>query len=231
MTTTAIRRIPLRLLAALVLTASLLTGGAVAASTHPGPPAPPVHGIGHRALNARQLAFHDQMRKLWEDHVTWTRLAIVTFAAGTPGFPTTAQRLLANQDDIGAAIAPFFGTAAGDQLAALLHDHITIAVAILQAAKNGDTAAFDSAKAQWYANANDIADFLAQLNPRFWPDPVMREDMKIHLDQTLTEAADELAGDYAGSVAEYEAVHLHILAMADMLSNGIIERFPSAFRH
>jgi hypothetical protein len=226
MTTAALARVPLRLLAALALTASLVTAAAVDTSAH----ARPVeHGTGHRALTAQQLAFHDQMRKLWEDHVTWTRLAIVTFADGSAGFPTTAQRLLDNQDDIGAAIAPFFGTSAGDQLAALLHEHITLAVAILQAAKDGDTAGFNSAKARWYANANDIADFLARINPRFWPDDVMREDMKVHLDQTLAEAADELAGHYADSVRDYEAIHLHILAMADMLSTGIIERFSGAF--
>jgi hypothetical protein len=178
---------------------------------------------------AAQQAFHDQMRKLWEDHVTWTRLAIVTFADGSAGFPATATRLLQNQADIGNAIVPFYGTAAGTRLTALLHDHITIAVEILQAAKAGDTGAFADAKQRWYANANDIADFLARANPKFWPDSVMRDDMRVHLDQTLTEAAHELAGDYSASVSDYEAVHAHILQMADMLSSGIIGAFPGAF--
>jgi len=53
--------------------------------------------------------------------------------------------------------------------------------------------------------------------------------MKTHLDQTLAEAAHELGGDYAASVADYEAIHLHILAMADTLSSGIIRQFPSRF--
>lgn len=188
----------------------------------------------HHAMQAprtvAQQAFHDQMRKLWEDHVTWTRLAIVTFADGSAGFPETANRLLRNQDDIGDAIKPFYGDAAGEQLSALLHDHITIAVEVMQAAKSGDTAAFNDANARWYANANDIADFLAKANPRFWPRDVMRADMKTHLDQTLTEAADELSGDYAGSVTEYDAVHAHILDMADMLSAGIMGQFPHRVR-
>src|SRR5918911_1138848 len=180
-------------------------------------------------IGDEQVAFHDQMRKLWEDHVTWTRLAIVTFADGSKGFDATAGRLLQNQTDIGDAIKPFYGDAAGAQLTSLLHDHITIAVEILQAAKAGNTDAFNDANARWYANANDIADFLAAANPRFWPQSVMREAMKTHLDQTLSEAAHELGGDYPASVSDYDAAHLHILAMADLLSSGIIRQFPSKF--
>jgi hypothetical protein len=187
------------------------------------------HGNTTLATDSR-VTFHDQMRKLWEDHVTWTRLAIVTFADGSSGFDATAGRLLQNQVDIGDAIKPFYGDAAGNQLTGLLHDHITIAVELLTAAKNGDTDAFDDANTRWYANANDIADFLAAANPRYWPDDVMRSMMKTHLDQTLTEAADELGGDYAGSVAVYEDIHQHMLEMADLLSNGIIRTFPASFR-
>jgi hypothetical protein len=179
---------------------------------------------------AAQVAFHDQMRKLWEDHVTWTRLAIVTFTDGSPGFGATAARLLQNQTDIGNAVTPFYGTAAGQRLSGLLHDHITIAVQLLQDAKAGDTAAFNAAKDRWYANANQIADFLSSANPRFWPDATMREAMKEHLDQTLAEAVDELNGNYAASVNDYEAIHLHILAMADLLSSGIMHQFPARFR-
>lgn len=175
---------------------------------------------------AAQLALHDQMRRLWEDHITWTRLAIVTFADGSAGFSPTAARLLRNQDDIGNAIKPFYGDAAGKQLTALLRDHITIAVEVLQAAKAHDATAFASAKARWYANADDIADLLASANPRFWPQSMMRADMREHLDQTLAEAAHELAGDYAGSIADYEQVHTHILAMADLLSSGIVRQLP-----
>lgn len=179
---------------------------------------------------AAQVAFHDQMRRLWEDHITWTRLAIVEFADGSKGFDATATRLLANQQDIGNAVKPYYGAAAGDRLAALLHDHITIAVELLQAAKSGDSAAFADAQKRWYANADAIADFLAAANPRFWPDATMRADMRTHLDQTLAEAADELGGSYTASVNDYQAVHTHILAMADMMSSGIMSQFPGRFR-
>ena len=77
-------------------------------------------------------AFQDAMRKLWEDHITWTRLAIVSFAHDLPDLPATQARLLRNQVDIGNAIKPYYGTAAGNQLTALLKEHIVGAVALLR---------------------------------------------------------------------------------------------------
>jgi hypothetical protein len=222
---------PLVVIAALVLALIALAltqpsaGAAAIATTH----SHASHEKAVKALSPSQVAFHDQMRKLWEDHVTWTRLAIVTFADGSGGFSATADRLLQNQTDLGDAFKPFYGDANGGHLTALLHDHITIAVEVLQAAKAGDSAALADASARWYANADDIADFLASLNPN-WPQDAMRADMKTHLDQTLAEAGHELAGDYASSVNDYEAVHAHILAMADVLSDGIMAQFPKNFR-
>ena len=227
------------LVAALALVTAMVTGlfdpGRSAAAVNHAAGHGHGHGNGHSHAHARELTraqvrFHDEMRKLWEDHVTWTRLAIVTFADGSAGFDATATRLLANQEDIGDAIEPFYGAAAADRLTALLKDHIAIAVEVLQAAKAGDDAAFEQANAAWYANADDIADFLAEANPRFWHRRVMRAAMKAHLDQTLTEASHELAGDYAASVADYDEVHHHILGMADLLSSGIIRAFPRRFR-
>src|SRR5919201_4963203 len=183
-----------------------------------------------RALTPRQAAFHDRMRKLWEDHITWTRLAIVSFAAGLPDLQATEARLLANQVDIGNAVKPFYGRTAGNRLTALLRQHILGAVAVLQAAKSGDAGAIMQASAAWYTNANQIADFLHAANPHNWPRKELRAMMKVHLDQTLKEPQDRLQGNYAADIRDYEAVHRHILAMADELSAGIIRQFPKRFR-
>jgi hypothetical protein len=188
------------------------------------------HATPAHALTARQAAFHDATRKLWEDHVTWTRLAIVSFAGGLPDLQATEARLLANQMDIGTAIKPFYGRTAGNRLTALLKDHILGAVALLQAAKSGDQTAIGKASAAWYANANQIADFLHAANPHAWAKTTMRAMMKTHLDQTLAEAQHRLQGNFAADVRDYDAVHRHILEMADAISAGIMRQFPSRFR-
>jgi len=176
--------------------------------------------------------FHDAMRKLWEDHITWTRLVIVGVLGDLPAADVDAsvQRLLQNQVDIGNAIKPFYGEEAGGQLTALLTDHILIAAEILQAAEDNDTAVLNDAIARWYENADDIAEFLNAANPENWPLEEMRAMMREHLDLTLNEAVTYLNGDYAASVAFYDQVHLQALEMADMLSEGIIRQFPQKFK-
>jgi hypothetical protein len=212
-----------RPLAIAVATLALGASGAVAVNADTG-------HMRSTTASQKQVAFHDAMRKLWEDHITWTRLAIVSFAADLPDLPATEQRLLRNQADIGNAIKPYYGRAAGNRLTALLEEHITGAVALLQAARSGDQDQIGARSAEWYANARQIADFLHKANPRHWPRGEMRSMMKTHLDETLDEAVHRLSGDYAADIRDYERVHRHILEMADMLSAGIIEQFPRRFR-
>jgi hypothetical protein len=166
------------------------------------------------------------MRKLWEDHVTWTRLYIVSATADLPDKDAAARRLLQNQADIGRAIVPFYGAAAGDRLTALLKDHILIAVDIVDAARKGDAARKDEAVRRWTSNADEIARFLSGANPGNWPLADMKKMMRDHLDLTTAELLARLQKDWAADVAAYDRVHDEILRMADMLSDGIIRQFP-----
>ncbi len=167
-----------------------------------------------------------------------TRNVIISFevneaasSATLPDLGAALDRLFQNQVDIGNAIKPYYGSEKGDELTALLHDHIAIAGEILQAVKTGDTAAYNDANARWYANAHDIAVFLSQtLDPPLGTLADVDQMMKDHLDHTTAEVVARLTEDWTGDVAAYEKVHAQALEMADMLSDGIIANFPSRFR-
>ncbi len=209
-------------IAAFALAASLGMGGCSSDE-------PATMPVPHADEGARTV-LRNSMRKLWEDHITWTRLFIVSDAAGLPDLGPTVARLLANQADIGDAIKPYYGDAAGAQLTALLRSHILTAADLLAAAKAGDADRTQAVSAHWYANADSIASFLSAANPRNWPLADMKGMMKDHLDLTLEEAVDRLHGDYEGDIAAYDKVHEEILRMADMLSEGIILQFPDQVR-
>ena len=173
---------------------------------------------------------HSDMRKLWEDHITWTRLYIVSVAAGLPDKDATAQRLIQNQVDIGNAIKPYYGDAAGTKLTELLKEHILGAADLLAAAKAGNQAEVAKQKARWSKNADDIAVFVSGANPKNWPEATMKAEMKMHLDLTLKEALDRFGGKYADDIKDYDDVHAHILKLADTLTNGITAQFPDKFK-
>src|SRR5687767_11361992 len=136
------------------------------------------------AAPVNQSDFRSDMRKLWEDHVTWTRVYIIDAVADLPSKSASAERLLQNQADIGGAISTFYGAPAGTKLTALLKDHIMIATEIIAAAKAGDAAKKDAAAARWGTNADEIATFLSGANPKNWPAADMKKHMRDHLDLT-----------------------------------------------
>jgi hypothetical protein len=179
--------------------------------------------------SAKATTFRAAMNKLWEDHIVWTRMVIVDFAAGLPDLKTAEARLLRNQTDIGNAIKPFYGAAAGNKLTSLLRTHILEAVPVLAAAKAGDKTKLTSALGAWYANARQIAAFLSKANPRNWPLKMTNTMMRQHLALTTKEATARLQGNWSADVAAYDQVHAEILKMADMLSSGIIRQFANRF--
>ena len=175
------------------------------------------------------MELHDAMRKLWIDHVAWTRMYIISAAAGLPDAKPTTDRLLQNQADIGNAVAGYYGAEAGTKLTALLKDHILQAAELVTASKAGDQAKAADAKTRWYKNADEIAVFLSAANPKHWPVETLKSAMKMHLDQTLEEASDRIQGKYDEDIKDYDEIVAHILTMADLLSSGIVKQFPEKF--
>lgn len=175
----------------------------------------------------RQLGYHDEWRKLWEDHITWTRVVIIGILDELPGTDAYTDRLLDNYEDMEAALTPYYGDEA-EVLGDLIQDHLVIAAQILTALNTGQPT--DALVASWYANGHDIAVQMSEMNPEFWPlaegDPMWKE----HLDATIAEALDHFNGQFEAEVADYDLVHTLALDMADFFSEGVMKQFPRQFR-
>ncbi len=168
------------------------------------------------------------LRKLWTDHVIWTREYIVAAVAGTPDATAAAGRLLRNQDDIGAAIVPYYGQAAGQALTSLLRNHILIAVDLVAAAKSGDDTAFAKHDARWSDNAAEIARFLAGANPN-WPEKDVLDLLSLHLKLTKDEAVARLTKDWEADVRAFDDILTEIMVLADAIHDGLVAQFPEKF--
>lgn len=172
------------------------------------------------------IELKENMRKLWTDHVVWTRQYIVAAVANDPSASAASTRLLRNQEDIGNAIVPFYGREAGTKLTGLLKDHILIAVDLVNAAKANDNAKVADANRRWHDNARDIATFLADANPN-WSRDALVMMLNEHLSLTTQEAQARIQRRWTDDVSLFDRIFTQALQMADALSDGIIKQFPS----
>ena len=170
------------------------------------------------------------MQKLWSDHMQWTFATVDAFYHNKAGLDAQLNRLLKNQKDLGAALVPVYGQAAGDKLASLLTTHIKLVIPVLTAAQKNDQPALKKALEDWYANAQEIADFLAATNPTNWKQADMRDMMKKHITQTTAYSVELLKNNYDEAVKKYDEANDHMKTMSDELAMGIVKQFPDKFK-
>jgi len=175
-----------------------------------------------------QMSLQLALRRLWSDHVIWTREYVVAAIANAPDAQAVAGRLLANQEHIGGAIVPFYGEQAGTALTDLLKQHIMIAVDLIEAAKAGEAEKFTDADQRWDQNARDIASLLSSANPN-WPEHDVTDLLRQHLKLTKDEATARLQQRWEDDIEAFDQILTEILTVSDVLSAGIVKQFPDRF--
>lgn len=182
-----------------------------------------------QTLTKSAVQFSNEMRRLWIEHVNWTNAYIVSAIAGLDDQQQVLARLLRNQQDIGNAIKPYYGEAAGNQLATLLQEHIMLAGKVLDAAKAGNSAELTKYNAQWYRNADDIARFLSSANPN-WTTKQLQDMLYTHLQYVTDLVTSRLKKDWQAYILTADKNEAHMIMFADLLSEGIIKQFPKQFQ-
>ena len=181
---------------------------------------PPTGG----GLTCAQLRVSNTIRRLWTEHVLWTRFFIVSTAFGLPDLPFVTKRLLKNPHDFADVLRPVYGNQVAMQFDKLLTEHLMIAGQLVNAAKAGNTAEAKKQRELWYANAEEIARFLASINNQ-WSERVWRDLLFDHLRMTEDEAVQILTGQYEQSINEFDQIQAEALKMADVMTHGIIGKF------
>ncbi len=169
------------------------------------------------------------IRLLWEQHVLWTRMVIISIVFDLPDADLVTNRLLQNPTDFENVLKIYYGSTGAARFAELLKSHLVIAAQLVKAAKAGDNKAAADAEKRWYANADEIAAYLGSINP-YWSQADWRTMLYEHLALTKAEAVDMLGKNYSASIATYDKIEKQALAMADMMAAGIIRQFPDAFK-
>lgn len=168
-------------------------------------------------------------KRLWIDHVLWTRSFIVSDLAQLEDKADVLQRLLRNQDDIGNSIKPFYGEEAGNQLAKLLREHIELAGQVIAAAVGGNVDDFNKYNELWYKNADQIAAFLSKANPNY-SEKVLKDMLYKHLQFVTDQVTARMNKEWKKDIEAFDLGEDHMIMFAQYLADGIIKQFPDQFK-
>lgn len=177
---------------------------------------------------SKQLSLVNNMRLAWEQHVYWTRMLIISIAARLPDLKATETRLLRNPADIADIYVNYYPADVSRQIGALFTDHLVIGGKLLTALRDGKTKEAADLNKQWYANADQIADYLSKINP-FYNHAELQKMMKDHLDLTSKEAGLRFAGNYPEDIEAFNMIEHQALMMADYFTSGLMKQFPQNF--
>ncbi|MBS4210307.1 hypothetical protein [Bacillus sp. FJAT-50079] len=181
-----------------------------------------------RVISQAEVDFISMNRLLWEEHVNWTRMTIISIVFNLPDLPFVQERLLKNATDLGNCLRPFYGDQIADHYAALIKDHLVIAAQLVTAAVKGDTKTATEKEKQWYKNADDITLFLSSINPYLNKD-VVRKMFYTHLSLTKNEAVLMIERNYQADVEIFDEIEAEALAMSDLIAEAIVIQFAHMF--
>lgn len=175
-----------------------------------------------------EVELMNQLRLLWEQHVAWTRMTIISIAEELADLDFVIQRLLQNPIDFQQALTPFYGPLLASEFARLLTRHLQIAAELVMKAKAGAVSEVADLERSWYENAAQIALFLSEINP-FWSQETWQQMLFEHLALTKEEAVAILTADFEKGIMLYDEIEAQALEMADLMTTGIIAQFPQLF--
>ena len=168
-------------------------------------------------------------RKLWIDHVSWTRSLIISDLSSLEDKNLVLERLLKNQDDIGNSLKQYYGEENGNKLALLLREHINLATQVTAAAKNGNKEDLEKYNKLWHENADNISSFLSSLNPNYSA-KTLNDMLYKHLQFVTDQVVARLNRDWKADIESYDKGEYHMIEFADIITDGIIKQFPKKFK-
>ena len=179
-------------------------------------------------ISMNQVQLLKQMNLVWEQHIMWTRMLLISIAENLKDLEATQARLLRNPKDIADVFRRFYGNAVANRIQQLLTEHLTIGKDLIVALKNKSQEEAKRLNTKWYQNADEMAEAFSNINP-FYPREEIRNMLYEHLRLTTNEVNNRLQGNYAEDINSYDMVQKEILRMSQFFVNGIVRQFQNLF--
>ena len=179
-------------------------------------------------ISPKQVELLKQMNLVWEQHIMWTRMLLISIASDLKDLAATQTRLLQNPKDIANIFRKYYGNNAANRIQNLLTEHLAIGKDLIVALKNNNQEEARKLNDKWYRNADEMAEAFSSINP-FYKKNEIRNMLYEHLRFTTSEVNNRLKGNFAEDISDYDKVQREILKMSEYFVDGIVKQFPNMF--
>lgn len=179
-------------------------------------------------ISENEVNLLKQMNLVWEQHIIWTRMLLISIAENLKDLDATETRLLQNPRDIANVFRRYYGNSIATTLENLLTEHLKIGKDLIATLKNNNQKLASELNTKWYRNADEMAVAFSNINP-FYPRETVRQMFYNHLKLTSNEVSARLKGDYTADIKAFDTVQKEILEMSQFFVDGIVRQFPNMF--
>ena len=96
----------------------------------------PIYPNNNYWVSINEVRLLEQMNLVWEQHIMWTRMLLISIAENLKDLDVTQARLLQNPKDIADIFRRFYGNIVANQIQQLLTEHLVIGKELIVALKN-----------------------------------------------------------------------------------------------
>lgn len=169
-----------------------------------------------------QMNLINDFRAHWTEFGIWARSYMVSTITGFSNLEAISNRLYRIPKELGEMFEPYFGVAASEQFQQLLLLYVVHVQTLISAINSRDQQAADAAAVMLYKSSDDMADFLAQINP-YWNKSQWQSLFNNLNEMIISEMIAILSGEYEKELDIRDRIFRHSLVMGDYMASGVIK--------
>lgn len=167
--------------------------------------------------------------RLLSEHGSLAVLAMQKGINGAPDFDAADGALLANSEDLTAAVASIYGADAGKAFKGLWNTHIGFFVDYVKATAAKDESKRKEALDKLNQYGTDFGTFLEGANPNNFKTDDIAGSLKPHVAQLISAFDNYVNKDYTKAYASTREAYAHMSHTGDYLATGIVAQIQDKF--
>lgn len=161
-------------------------------------------------------------RAIWSELAIWSRTYILSTMSSYGNINEVGERLYTIPVQFQTQLKAIFGEEMAEKFQILLSQHVVLIMTLTNAVKNGDATAQNTAITQLYQNADEMATYLAEINP-FWNKTQWTNLLYYYISLTTNDLVALASSDFSQDIQISDRITYHVLLMGEYMANGIIQ--------